>query len=378
MSPTDSALLDVLSSTVNANGTLPSVSLSSEDPVASPVSITTLASLFAVIGASGVLGNAFVVCAVLGDRDMRGSVTNLFILNLALSDLTIMLACVPDIVLFIRNRGWELSLGLCKALRFLEVMALYASVMTLVSVCVERYVAIVHPMRAHLLCCRKRVLLAIAVLWPLSALLSVPNLIYHEIQHARPGFSPCVMHFPSFHAFVLFKYAEFLLFYLAPLTLQCVLYTIVGLRLFSAESFRSMAPAVGREKYARSVKARRGVIKMLVAGVAVYFVSFSPHQALLLYNTLSGRRFEETWTFLIIVNLMAYTSSACNPLLYSVFSHKFRAKFLAIVGFRRRRAVRGSAMTSSNKKSDTRRWSSSPITRGGVGGQSCKTSFTQL
>ncbi|KAL1431169.1 hypothetical protein MTO96_014552 [Rhipicephalus appendiculatus] len=187
-------------------------------------------------------------------------------------------------------------------------------------------------MRAHLLCCRKRVRLVIGALWPLSALLAAPNLVYHEIQCARPGFAPCVMRFPSFEAFVLFKYAEFLLFYLLPLVIQCVLYTIVGLRLFSAESFRSMAPAVGREKYARSVKARRGVIKMLVAGVTVYFISFSPHQVLLLYNTLSSQRFEETWTYLIIVNMMAYTSSACNPLLYSVFSHKFRSKFLAILG----------------------------------------------
>ncbi|KAH7961576.1 hypothetical protein HPB52_010693 [Rhipicephalus sanguineus] len=182
-------------------------------------------------------------------------------------------------------------------------------------------------MRAHLLCCRKRVRLAIGALWPLSALLAAPNLVYHEIH---------------------------------------------------AESFRSMAPAVGREKYARSVKARRGVIKMLVAGVTVYFISFSPHQVLLLYNTLSSQRFEETWTYLIIVNMMAYTSSACNPLLYSVFSHKFRSKFLAILGVRRRRVVRGSGMASSNKKSDARRWSSSPITRGGVGGQSCKTSLTQV
>ncbi|KAH9370255.1 hypothetical protein HPB48_007408 [Haemaphysalis longicornis] len=231
----------------------------------------------------------------------------------------------------------------------------------------RRYVAIVHPMRAHLLCCRKRVRLVIAALWPLSALLAAPNLVYHVIHQARPGFAPCVMRFPSFQAFVVFKYAEFLLFYLIPLVLQCVLYTIVGRRLFSAESFRAMAPA-----------ARRGVVKMLVAGVSVYFVSFSPHQALLLYNTLSGRRFEETWTFLIIVNMMAYTSSACNPLLYSIFSHKFRAKFLAILGMRHRRAVRGSAMTSSNKKSDIRRWSSSPITRGGVGGHSCKTTLTQV
>ncbi|GIY15982.1 thyroliberin receptor [Caerostris extrusa] len=41
--------------------------------------------------------------------------------------------------------------------------------------------------------------------------------------------------------------------------------------------------------------------------------------------------FKETWSFLIFVNIMAYTSSACNPLLYSVFSQKFRQKFQTLL-----------------------------------------------
>ncbi|GIY77171.1 thyroliberin receptor [Caerostris extrusa] len=79
------------------------------------------------------------------------------------------------------------------------------------------------------------------------------------------------------------------------------------------------------------MKARRGVIKMLIAGVTVYFLSFSPHQILLIYNTFSPTLFKETWSFLIFVNIMAYTSSACNPLLYSVFSQKFRQKFQTLL-----------------------------------------------
>ncbi|KFM68995.1 Neuropeptide receptor 15, partial [Stegodyphus mimosarum] len=92
-----------------------------------------------------------------------------------------------------------------------------------------------------------------------------------------------------------------------------------------------MEPSVGKEKFAGAMKARRGVIKMLVAGVTVYFVSFSPHQVLLFYNTFSSTLFKETWSFLIFVNIMAYASSACNPLLYSIFSQKFRKKFRSLL-----------------------------------------------
>ncbi|KAG8173253.1 hypothetical protein JTE90_011581 [Oedothorax gibbosus] len=98
-----------------------------------------------------------------------------------------------------------------------------------------------------------------------------------------------------------------------------------------------MEPTIGKENFAGAMKARRGVIKMLIAGVTVYFISFSPHQILLFYNTFSPTLFKENWTFLIFVNIMAYTSSACNPLLYSIFSQKFRHKFQTLLPFFRKK-----------------------------------------
>ncbi|XP_035231611.1 neuropeptide receptor 15-like [Stegodyphus dumicola] len=106
-------------------------------PPASATSIIGLSLLFFIIGAIGITGNLLVIFAILGDQRMRNSVTNLLIMNLAVSDLIIMIACIPDIIQFIENRGWRLGLSMCKALRFTEVFALYASVMTLVSVCLE-------------------------------------------------------------------------------------------------------------------------------------------------------------------------------------------------------------------------------------------------
>ncbi|XP_064474656.1 neuropeptide receptor 15-like [Ornithodoros turicata] len=315
---------------------------------ASAVVIACLSVLFFTIGSIGVIGNAFVIWAVIASKNMRSSVTNMFLLNLAVSDLIIMLACVPDIVQFILNHGWQLGLPLCRILRFTEVFALYASVMTLVGVCVERYVAIIHPMRAHLLCCRARMCVVICLIWPLAMACAAPNLLCHVLLSHHPDFTPCVMQFPSPNHFLAYKFAEFFIFYLLPLIIQVVLYTFVGRKLFSSELFHAMEPAVGREKYARAMRARRGVIKMLVAGVAVYFISFSPHQALLFYNTFSPTRFEQTWPFLIFVNMMAYFSSACNPLLYSIFSHRFREKFVAILLCRR---TKQNARGSSRKES---------------------------
>ncbi|KAL3866835.1 hypothetical protein ACJMK2_044096 [Sinanodonta woodiana] len=100
--------------------------------------VIILSVLFCCIGAVGLLGNFLVIIVVLLDRKMRQSVTNIFIMNLAIADFFIMLFGVPEIVQFMLNRGWLLGTAVCKINRFLLVIVLYVSILSLVSVCIER------------------------------------------------------------------------------------------------------------------------------------------------------------------------------------------------------------------------------------------------
>lgn len=114
---------------------------SSAPHISTGVSMETLVLLtllFSIIGIIGVFGNALVIYVVLGDKKMRRSVTNLFILNLAVADLLIMLIGVPEIVQFIIDDGWLLGESLCKSNRYVLVLSLYVSIMSLLAVCVER------------------------------------------------------------------------------------------------------------------------------------------------------------------------------------------------------------------------------------------------
>ena len=104
--------------------------------------IVGLSAIFCVVGIVGIIGNVLVIYIVLSDKKMRTSVTNLFIMNLALADLLIMIFGVPEIVMFMINKGWILGEDACKIQRFILVVSLYASVLTLVSVCIERYVLV--------------------------------------------------------------------------------------------------------------------------------------------------------------------------------------------------------------------------------------------
>ena len=107
-------------------------------PAASDGSLITLSLLFCTIGTIGLVGNLLVIYIILSDKKMRRSVTNLFIMNLALADLLIMLFGIPEIVMFMLNRGWLLGLAMCKFQRYVLTVSVYVSIMTLVAVCVER------------------------------------------------------------------------------------------------------------------------------------------------------------------------------------------------------------------------------------------------
>lgn len=110
---------------------------SGPSPVGIPA-VVGISILFCLIGLVGILGNTLIILIVLTDRKMRYSVTNLFITNLALSDLFIMLCGVPETVQFMLNSGWLLGEAVCKLERYILVVSLYSSVVTLVGVCIER------------------------------------------------------------------------------------------------------------------------------------------------------------------------------------------------------------------------------------------------
>lgn len=68
----------------------------------------------------GLVGNSLVCVAVYRNHTMR-TVTNYFIVNLALADLLVIIFCLPSSVLWDVTETWFLGLRLCKAIPYLQV-----------------------------------------------------------------------------------------------------------------------------------------------------------------------------------------------------------------------------------------------------------------
>ncbi|KAK3602273.1 hypothetical protein CHS0354_022014 [Potamilus streckersoni] len=198
----------------------------------------------------------------------------------------------------------------------------------------HRYIAIIHPIKAHIFCNKRRLVVVLGCIWPVSWLAGLPTLLFNQVRQGHPILTLryCMIIFPGKHDlyFLVFKYMETLLFYFIPLVLQMFLYSFITKHLFIGTDrlYRRVlvrdVNGSSMERFSEALQARKGVVKMLILSVLVYFISYSPHQILLLWNTFAPRTFHENWAYLAFTMIVAYINSAANPILYSIFSHNFR------------------------------------------------------
>ncbi|KAJ9596702.1 hypothetical protein L9F63_012273, partial [Diploptera punctata] len=121
------------------------------------------------------------------------------------------------------------------------------------------------------------------------------------------------------HQYLVYFFADLILFYVIPLLLSCVLYTLIARVICSPER-----PSV------QAGTSRIQVVKMLVVVVAVFALLWLPYRGMLVYNSFatlfSKKPFMDLW-FLMFAKTCVYINSAINPILYNAMSIKFRRAF---------------------------------------------------
>jgi hypothetical protein len=70
---------------------------------------------------------------------------------------------------------------------------------------------------------------------------------------------------------------------------------------------------------------------MLVSCVAIYFICYSPIQFLFVSQVVFGASIIPPFSVILAMNALCYASSACNPILYTVFSTRFRHRFAQLL-----------------------------------------------
>ncbi|XP_063064510.1 prokineticin receptor 1a [Engraulis encrasicolus] len=119
------------------------------------------------------VGNCLFIAALARYKKLR-NLTNLLIANLAVSDVLVAVVCCPFLMDYyvVKQLSWEHGLVLCASINYLRTVSLYVSTNALLAIAVDRYMAIVHPLRPRMK--HQTAYCLILGVWVVPVLISIP------------------------------------------------------------------------------------------------------------------------------------------------------------------------------------------------------------
>ncbi|XP_030213509.1 neuropeptide FF receptor 1 like 2 [Gadus morhua] len=299
------------------------------------------------------VGNILVCLIVLGNRRMR-TVTNLFILNLAVSDLLVGIFCIPTTLVDNLITGWPFTNIVCKLSGFVQGMSVSASVFTLVAIAVERFRCIVYPLQPKLtLFIAKATIwliwvLAVAITCPAVLALTVDKVGYHFLVY-NDNLNltyPLYMCYENFANPLMKKAYTAVLFthiYMVPLAFITVMYGCIGVKLYSTvvssraqqEASNHTAPCLARRAGRPVISQKKiKVIKMLIVVALLFMLSWLPLWTLMMMTDYAGLDSEQldllSSYFFPFAHWLAFSNSSVNPIIYGYYNENFKRGFQGV------------------------------------------------
>ena len=271
----------------------------------------------------GLVGNGLVIYVIVMYAKMK-TVTNKYILNLALSDV-LFLVMLPFMATTTMLGHWPFGFAMCKIYYVLYSINLFGGAFILCVMSADRYLAVCHPIRS--LKYRKPgiALLLCLCIWTVSFLVMLPVILYSQTMEniEMEGKLTCGINWPkglSIPSDKAFTWYSFVLGFAIPVSLISVFYVLVIVRL------RHVGPAKRtREKQ----KSHRRVTRLVLTVVTVYIVCWLPHwcfQVHLVFNDVNDAHKD----MVLLVNfftILCFSNSMLNPFLYAFISENFRKSF---------------------------------------------------
>ncbi|XP_035828077.1 neuropeptide FF receptor 2-like [Aplysia californica] len=233
------------------------------------VRIPWLMSLFiffySLIFLLGLTGNCLVAFVVIRNKAMQ-TITNIFITNLAISDILMCLLAVPFTPISFFLNSWIFGKALCHIVPMILCISVYVSTLTSTAIAVDRYFVIVYPFKPRMkvyMC-----VLMIFAIWIISISISLPLGIYHAVKKSNESKEfMCSEHWPKPQARQFFTVTSLVLQYIVPCSIISFCYTMVSLALRRRSKVKIGSGARTREREEMEIKRKKRTNKMLIAMV---------------------------------------------------------------------------------------------------------------
>ncbi|KAM9836408.1 cholecystokinin receptor type A [Aulostomus maculatus] len=337
--------------------------------------------LYSLIFLLSVLGNSLIIAVLVRNRRMR-TVTNLFLLSLAVSDLMVSLVCIPFTLIPNLMRDFIFGTGMCKLVMYFMGVSVSVSTFNLVAISLERYSAICKPLTSRTWQTKSHAAKVITATWVASFILMLPYPISSTLKpFTRLNNSTghmCRLIWPNDIIQQSWYVSLLLLLFLIPGIVMMTAYGLISLELYRGIKFElssrkssrdrqsstssikpgdsdgcylqpskrksltlsirnssnpSTKPMVGRvcsSSSTANLMAKKRVIRMLLVIVFLFFLCWTPVFVVNAWQAFDRRSaYRLTGAPISFIHLLSYISACVNPIIYCFMNKRFRQGMLA-------------------------------------------------
>ncbi|XP_036448213.1 chemokine XC receptor 1-like [Colossoma macropomum] len=272
------------------------------------VGSTAAPIVFTIVVLLSLIGNVLVL-VIFGLYENLKSLTNIFILNLALSDLIFTLGLPFWACSYIWS--WTFGDFVCKSVNFIFSAGFHSSIVILMLMSIERYVAVVHP-RSNWNRWQRFVFPILT--WVFSFAAASPELLYNKVMSDPTDNKHCCDYY-SIEAIIGFTYQQNILFVVA--------FSVMGF------CYIGIIVTIPRSQRNNRNRTRR----LIFCIVVVFFISWAPYNIVMFLLTLLFHRtdtFTQCDVFIhydsafYVCRLLACSHCCLNPVIYVFVDVKFR------------------------------------------------------
>ncbi|XP_066264918.1 G-protein coupled receptor 54-like [Branchiostoma lanceolatum] len=300
------------------------------EAVASPLQLGAEAwavpLVFSIITLVGVTGNGLVIYVITRYGQMK-TVTNFYLLNLAVVDLSFLLCCVPFTAIIFATNDWLFGKFMCKFVFYFMQVTFTATGLTLAALSLDRYYAIIHPIGSMYYRTPRTAFLINTVVWLASFVLASPVAVaYQQWEGNFQG--------PRTYCTDQWSSQYWRKAYWVMMVVLCFVIPLAVCTFTSAHVFRQLwkktniQPLVTSNQH-RALMRKRKVCRMVVAVVVIFTICWAPNHIINLWVLLDDN-FPETWVMFgvkVAALCLSYANSSINPIIYAFLGENFRKRF---------------------------------------------------
>ncbi|XP_060944909.1 chemerin-like receptor 2 [Limanda limanda] len=262
----------------------------------------------------GLIGNGTVIWVTAFKS--KKTVNSVWLLNLAIADFVFVLFLPFYIDYILRDFHWDFGLAMCKLNSFVSVMNMYASVLFLTVLSIDRYVSLVHlnwSLRHRTV---ERAWVTCGCIWVLAGALSCPALIFRETLRLHDK----VVCFNNFHTqdahtaalrHIMIVVIRTTVGFFLPFTAICVTGTLLTIKVNRSQG------SVRLSSFSKTVTAVILAFFLCWAPFHTFsLMELSIHSSFYLHNILKAG--------FPLATSLGFFNSCINPLLYMLLGKKVR------------------------------------------------------